>query len=51
VRFPAATVVKLERNYRSRQPILELANAARPDVPKRGCISTACAAADSGRCW
>jgi ATP-dependent DNA helicase UvrD/PcrA len=30
-RFPAATVVKLERNYRSRQPILELANAARPD--------------------
>jgi DNA helicase-2/ATP-dependent DNA helicase PcrA len=30
-RFPTATVVKLERNYRSRQPILDLANAARPD--------------------
>jgi len=31
VRFPSATVVKLERNYRSRPPILELANAARPE--------------------
>ena len=29
-RFPDATVCKLEQNYRSRQPILDVANAVRP---------------------
>lgn len=28
-----ATVVRLERNYRSRQPVLDLANAVRPVLP------------------
>jgi DNA helicase-2/ATP-dependent DNA helicase PcrA len=28
--LPGATVVKLERNFRSRQPLLDLANAVRP---------------------
>ena len=32
-RFPDATVAKLEVNYRSRQPILEVANAIRPEGP------------------
>ena len=30
-RFPDAAVVKLEQNYRSRQPILDVANAVRPE--------------------
>jgi DNA helicase II / ATP-dependent DNA helicase PcrA len=30
-RFPDAAVVKLEENYRSRQPILDVANAIRPE--------------------
>lgn len=30
-RFPGATVVKLEENYRSRQPVLDVANAVRPE--------------------
>ena len=46
--FPDATVVTLERNYRSTQPILDLANAvaARPQrAPTRsGCGPTATAA-------
>jgi DNA helicase-2/ATP-dependent DNA helicase PcrA len=29
---PTATLIKLERNYRSRQPILELANVVRPGL-------------------
>jgi len=31
VRFPDATVVRLEQNYRSRQPVLDVANAVRPE--------------------
>ena len=32
-RYADATVVKLEQNYRSRQPILDVANAVRPEGP------------------
>jgi DNA helicase-2/ATP-dependent DNA helicase PcrA len=31
VRFPDAAVVKLQQNYRSRQPVLDVANAVRPE--------------------
>jgi len=31
MRYPQATVIKLERNYRSRQPVLDVANAVRPE--------------------
>ncbi len=33
--FPDATVIKLQRNFRSRQGILDVANAVRPDGTHR----------------
>ncbi|HJQ02060.1 MAG TPA: ATP-dependent helicase [Jatrophihabitans sp.] len=34
--YPDAAVVRLERNFRSRQPLLDLANAVRPGEDERG---------------
>ena len=42
--LPGVTIVRLERNFRSRQPLLDLANTVRPATSRRrcsyGCIPT-----------
>ena len=49
--FPGLTVVRLDRNYRSRQPVLELANAVRPQSGGLELALTSARGPAPARCW